>query len=207
MVGILLCCKYYSFHEGIWVHTRLLAGNLAQLICLFAITIFFVLLSSEIIDGIYSPETVPQVSTILRSIGQEYRVCDETFLTCFIQNKKNYRCGSFVNPELCYFPTYIDENGRDRSIGLGLCQNVRLTNATCLDEFVSVPETVQAQVCNTLTEISVMPNFNEYLDADGVLQYLNEDVEVCPELVMPYPSTILTAFEGSNDDNFCVSPM
>ncbi len=90
---------------------------------------------------------------------------------------------------------------------MGFCQNVRLTNATCLDDFVTVPDDIQENFCSLLTETYAMPQFNQYIDAYGYLNYLNENIETCPQLYMPYPSSIITAFEGSGDDDFCVAPV
>lgn len=162
-------------NHGIWIHTRLLAATLSQLIITFLITAAIYMVTFEITDTFYQPVQVPQ----------------------------NSRCGSIVDPSMCIFP----EDGNGSSMGFGLCNNVILTNATCLGEFVSVPDEYQDYFCNAIKEAAFMNQFNQYLDFENVLQTLNEDPSECPHLYMPYPSEILTAFVDSQEDSFCVSPL
>merc|ERR1711971_815284 len=104
---------------------------------------------------------------------------------------------------MCFFP----DDGNGNSMGIGFCNNVHLTNITCLSEFVRVPDEYSDYFCNMINEYSFMSEFNQYLDADSILQLLNDDPLVCPDLYIPYPSEILTAFEGSKDDYYCVAPI
>jgi hypothetical protein len=90
---------------------------------------------------------------------------------------------------------------------MGFCNNVRLTNSSCLEDFIAIPEDIQATFCELLSENSLLPQFNQYIDADDVLQQLNQNIDTCPDLYIPYPSPILTAFEGSDTDNYCVAPI
>ena len=111
-----------------------------------------------------------------------------------------------MDPTQCVFPSY-EFNDTMYSTGMGVCQNVRLTNSSCIDDFITIPEDVQKEFCDILSSATIMPDFNQYIDADNVLQYLNEDLEACPDLYIPYPSEIVTAFEGSETDKFCVAPI
>ena len=92
---------------------------------------------------------------------------------------------------------------------MGICQNVRLKNTTCVEDFILVPAQIQESICEIISDSSLMPDFNTYIDADGVEQYLNVDIdstlETCPDIYIPYPSEILTEFEGSVEDHFCVA--
>ena len=115
-----------------------------------------------------------------------------------------------MDPAQCSFPT-VPYDGTELSIGMGICQNVRLTNTTCLQDFIAVPAEVKEQFCGVISDSLLMPDFNTFLDTDGVEQYLNYEfdttLQTCPDLYIPYPSEILTAFEGSTANDFCVAPI
>lgn len=162
-------------NQGIWIHTRLLAGTLAQLVVTLFLTFSAYMVANEVTLEFYPTEQVPQ----------------------------NNRCGSFADPSMCFFP----DDGNGNSMGIGFCNNVRLTNVTCLSQFVRVPDEYSDYFCNMINEYSFMSEFNQYFDAEMVLQLLNDDPLTCPDLYIPYPSEILTAFEGSKEDLFCVAPV
>eukprot|EP00594_Rhizosolenia_setigera_P004606 CAMPEP_0178953056 /NCGR_PEP_ID=MMETSP0789-20121207/8201_1 /TAXON_ID=3005 /ORGANISM="Rhizosolenia setigera, Strain CCMP 1694" /LENGTH=1011 /DNA_ID=CAMNT_0020634261 /DNA_START=593 /DNA_END=3628 /DNA_ORIENTATION=- len=151
--------------EGIWMHTRLLAGNFAQFLMILLAFASIAKLSSDTILDFYAPEVFDN------------------------------HCGSFVDIDNCYFPSYI-HNGNKTSLGMGFCKDVLISNETCVDEFEKVPDYIQSYFCSKFS------NVKTYSGSD------DENIfSSCPQLYRPSNDTIMTAFDGSTTDHFCSSPI
>mmetsp|Transcript_1545 Transcript_1545/g.1898 ORF Transcript_1545/g.1898 Transcript_1545/m.1898 type:complete len:560 (+) Transcript_1545:1461-3140(+) len=108
-------------NEGVWLHTKLLAGNLAQIVITTALAIVFVIIGNLVAEIVLAEAE------------------DGAFSAALFQNPN---CDSSFDIENCYFP-----QSNDTSTGIALCSGIFLPNSTCSDDLVTASGGTYEEFC------------------------------------------------------------
>jgi len=104
--------------EGVWLHTKLLAGNFAHALVTVGTSIALIILATLIIGSVYV-ESNTDTAENTASSSQTRRTADDP-----------EECLAFFEPKKCYFP---ESNGT--SAGFAICAGVSLGDPACVDRF------------------------------------------------------------------------
>mmetsp|Transcript_11241 Transcript_11241/g.13739 ORF Transcript_11241/g.13739 Transcript_11241/m.13739 type:complete len:1052 (-) Transcript_11241:209-3364(-) len=179
--------------EGIWIHTRIVAANVVQIVTLVMLIFVIIFLFPPLVKELYPPESEEE--------SKVYESCYSTF-----------------NVSKCEFPSVpFSADGTPTKIGIGACLGVEFVGYSepgCDNVLQPVPESIENQkevLCGILAdaiESSVSSQGPTSTYSSAVLGPETFEIpkmdykNLCPDL---YTSNIYASVAGSDEESYCAA--